>query len=116
MTTCVRKAVAEEVALELRRAGRPAPWLAVKAGIPYSTLSRKLRAQVDFTFTALAKIAEALDVSPSVFTPDACASASVEGMRGSRHAHGGAVPALRISRAISDERANRGFRHSDRGL
>jgi hypothetical protein len=79
MTTDVRKAVAEEVALELRRAGRPKPWLAVKAGIPYSTLSRKLRAQADFTFTDLAKIAEALGVSPSVFTPDVCLSASHPG-------------------------------------
>lgn len=79
MTTRVRKAVAEEVALELRRAGRLTPWLAVKAGIPYSTLNRKLRAQADFTVTDLAKIAGALGVSPSAFTPDLCVSAPHRG-------------------------------------
>lgn len=71
MTTDVEQAVASAVAFELSRADRSKKWLAEKTGIPYSTLDRKMKAQVDFTFTDLGRIASVLDVSPSAFTPPA---------------------------------------------
>lgn len=70
MTTTPRQAVASAVAFELTRADRSKKWLAEHSGIPYSTLDRKLRAQVDFTFTDLLRVADALGVEPSAFTPD----------------------------------------------
>lgn len=70
MTTAdVRREVASAVLLELNRADRTKRWLSQRAGIPYSTLDRKLNGHVDFTFTELAEIARALDVPPSTLTP-----------------------------------------------
>lgn len=69
MTTAVQQAIAASIAFELTRADRSKRWLSEQTGIPYSTLDRKMRARGDFTFTDLAKIAAALGVSPSAFTP-----------------------------------------------
>lgn len=69
MTTDVEQAVASAVTFELNRADRSKKWLAEQTGIPYSTLDRKMKAQADFTFTDLFRIASALEVSPSAFTP-----------------------------------------------
>ena len=69
MATDIRKTVAAAVAFELGRADRTKRWLSDRSGIPYSTLDRKLKAHVDFTFTELAAIAEALSIAPSRLTP-----------------------------------------------
>ena len=71
MTTDPRQSVAEAVAFEMSAADRSKRWLSAKTGIPYSTLNRKLRAEVDFTFGELFLIAQALGVPAARFTPDA---------------------------------------------
>lgn len=74
MTTYgLRTEVAGKVLIALTAAERSKKWLSLKTGIPYSTLDRKLRAQVEFNFGELAEIALALDVAPSTFTPSAFA-------------------------------------------
>lgn len=81
MATDIRTAVAAMVLLELNKADRTKRWLSDRAGIAYSTLDRKLRAHVDFTFTELFLIAEALGIeawrlTPEAFTPMQEAKAS----------------------------------------
>ncbi len=71
MATDTRREVASAVAFVLTEADRTKRWLSERTGIPYSTLSRKMKAQVDFTFTELFAIAEALGVAPSQLTPSA---------------------------------------------
>lgn len=65
--------MAEEVARNVSQAivtkGRTKLHIAEVTGIPYSTLSRKLLGRSEFTFTELALVAEALDVSPSSLIP-----------------------------------------------
>lgn len=69
MATEIRTEVASAVAFELSKADRTKRWLSDRTGIAYSTLDRKLKGHVDFTFTELWAIAEALGVDPSVLTP-----------------------------------------------
>lgn len=71
MATVIRTEVASAVAFELSKADRTKRWLSDRTGIPYSTLDRKLKGHVDFTFTELWSIAEVLGVEPSVLTPRA---------------------------------------------
>ena len=67
--------MAEEVARNVSQAivtkGLTKQRVAEVTGIPYSTLSRKLLGRSEFTFTELAVVAEALNVSPSSLIPDA---------------------------------------------
>lgn len=71
MATAIRTEIASGVTFELSKADRTKRWLSDRTGIAYSTLDRKLKGHVDFTFTELWSIAEALGVEPSVLTPTA---------------------------------------------
>ncbi len=71
MATDTRRTVAAAVAFEIGQADRSKRWLSDRTGIPYSTLDRKLKAQVDFNFSELFLIAEALRIDPSRLTPPA---------------------------------------------
>lgn len=51
--------------------------VADKTGIPYSTLSRKLKGRGDFSFEELFAIARATGVPASTFTPSAFAAERV---------------------------------------
>lgn len=59
----VRKAIAES--------GLTKTQVSEATGIPYSTLNRKVAGLSEFSLTELYRIACALRVSPSVFTPPA---------------------------------------------
>ena len=50
-------------------AGRSKTSLSDETGIPYPTLNRKAAGKVEFRFSELLLIADALGVSPSIFTP-----------------------------------------------
>lgn len=69
--------MAEEVARYVSQAivtkGLTKQHIAEVTGIPYSTLSRKLLGRTEFTFTELALVADALNVSPSSLIPSAFA-------------------------------------------
>lgn len=71
MATDARTAVAAAVAFELNAADRTKRWLSDRSGIPYSTLDRKLKGHVDFTFTELSAIADVLGIAPWKLTPPA---------------------------------------------
>lgn len=60
---------ASAVDAAIRRSGRTKLSISEETGIPYSTLNRKLAAKADFLFRELLEIAEAVGVSPSLFTP-----------------------------------------------
>jgi lambda repressor-like predicted transcriptional regulator len=62
--------VADAILSALREAHRSKRWLAAQSGIAYSTLRRKLDAQVDISVVDLARIAQALDRSPASMLPD----------------------------------------------
>lgn len=63
----------------LLRANRSRRWLATRTGIPYSTLRRKLQAHADLSVTDLARIAEALEVSPASLLPDTRITGKADG-------------------------------------
>lgn len=71
MATAISTEVASAVTFELSRADRTKRWLSDRTGIPYSTLDRKIKGHVEFTFTELWMIAEALGVAPAALTPKA---------------------------------------------
>jgi lambda repressor-like predicted transcriptional regulator len=50
-------------------AGRSKTSLSDETGIPYPTLNRKVAGKTEFSFSELFLIADALGVSPSMFTP-----------------------------------------------
>lgn len=71
MATELRTEIAAAVTFQRSKADRTKSWLSDRTGIPYSTLDRKLKGHVDFTFSDLWSIAEALGVQPSELTPRA---------------------------------------------
>lgn len=62
---------ADKVAATILRTGRSKASVAADAGIPQTTFGRKINGHVEFTFSELLRIANALGVSPSTFTPTA---------------------------------------------
>lgn len=62
---------AQAVREAIRSDGRTKLSLSEETGIPYPTLNRKLAAKTEFRFSELLAIAEALGVSPALFTPPA---------------------------------------------
>lgn len=70
MTNTAHNEVAEQIVLCLASAERSQQWTAEKAGMAYSTFRRKLHSDVPtFTVHELARIASALNVSPSQLLP-----------------------------------------------
>ena len=63
--------VADKVAATILRAGRSKASVAAAVGIPATTFGRKINGHVEFTFGELLKVADALEVAPSAFTPSA---------------------------------------------
>ncbi|WP_435298495.1 helix-turn-helix domain-containing protein [Timonella sp. A28] len=61
--------IARQIQEALSAEKRDKKWLSEKTGIPYSTLNRKMAAHVEFRFSELFSIAEALNISPALFTP-----------------------------------------------
>ncbi len=68
-TTEAREYVAAEVRAALARDGRSAAQLATDSGIPRSSLSKKMRAQVSLTVEETLAIAVALNVDPASLLP-----------------------------------------------
>lgn len=69
----VREFVAAEVRAALARDGRSAAQLATDSGIPRSSLSKKMRAQVSITAEELLAISKALAIDPGTLLPSASA-------------------------------------------
>lgn len=67
--TEAREYVAAEVRAALARDGRTAAQLAADAGIPRSSLSKKMRALVAFNVEEVLAIALALSIDPGVLLP-----------------------------------------------
>ena len=65
-----REYVAAEVRAALARDGRSAAQLAADAGIPRSSLSKKMRATVAFTVEEVLAIALALEIDPAALLPN----------------------------------------------
>lgn len=63
--------VAGKVAAAILASGLSRRSVADAAGIPPTTFGRKLKGLVEFTFSELLRIADALGVKPSAFTPTA---------------------------------------------
>lgn len=63
--------VADKVAAAILRAEVSKASVASSAGIPTTTFSRKINGHVEFTFGELVRLADALNVTPSTFTPTA---------------------------------------------
>ncbi|WP_313278949.1 helix-turn-helix domain-containing protein [Timonella senegalensis] len=61
--------IAQQVLNALDNEKRSKRWLSDITGIPYSTLNRKMSAHVEFRFSELLAIAEALHLSPEKFLP-----------------------------------------------
>lgn len=61
--------VAELIIEQLDTQSRSVRWLSETTGIPYSTLSRKVRGKADIGANEMVVIADALGVHPSVITP-----------------------------------------------
>lgn len=61
--------IAQQVQAALVKEDRSKRWLSDKTGIPYSTLNRKMSGHVEFRFSELLYIAEALRVAPQMFLP-----------------------------------------------
>lgn len=75
-TTEAREYVAAEVRAALARDGRSAAQLATDSGIPRSSLSKKMRAQVSLTVEEALAIATALGIDPGVLLPSSTRSAA----------------------------------------
>ena len=75
-TTEAREYVAAEIRAALARDGRSAAQLAADAGIPRSSLSKKLRAQVSLTVEEALAISRALSIDPGALLPPTVASAA----------------------------------------
>lgn len=69
MSNPITEWTAAAVRAAIADAGRSKTSLSDETGIPYPTLNRKCAAKSDFSFADLLLIAEALGVSPSLFTP-----------------------------------------------
>ena len=67
--TEAREYIAAEARAALARDGRSAAQLAEAAGIPRSSLSKKLRGLVSFTVEEVVAIAVALDIDPAALVP-----------------------------------------------
>lgn len=63
--------VADKVAACILRAGVSKASVASAAGIPSTTFGRKINGHVEFTFSELLRIAEAVGVAPSTLAPSA---------------------------------------------
>lgn len=61
--------IAQQVQNALDNEQRSKRWLSDTTGIPYSTLNRKMSGHVEFRFSELLSIAEALRISPKKFLP-----------------------------------------------
>ncbi|WP_333810751.1 helix-turn-helix domain-containing protein [Timonella senegalensis] len=61
--------IAQQVQNALDNEQRSKRWLSDTTGIPYSTLNRKMSGHVEFRFSELLSIAEALHISPKKFLP-----------------------------------------------
>jgi transcriptional regulator with XRE-family HTH domain len=79
VTAFERRVVTETIADVLRSEKRSQRWLAQRSGTPISTLRRKLSMRADFTVTEIARIAEALDVSPASLMPPLRSTGEVAG-------------------------------------
>ncbi|MFS0854583.1 helix-turn-helix domain-containing protein [Microbacterium sp. 179-I 3D4 NHS] len=79
MTAFERHLVAEAVADALQGEKRSKRWLARRSEIPLSTLRRKMQGKADFTVTEIARIAEALEVSPASLLPPLRSTGEVAG-------------------------------------
>lgn len=75
-TTEAREYIAAEVRAALARDGRTAAQLAEASGIPKSSLSKKLRAQVALTAEEVVAIAIALGIDPGAVLPATVAKAA----------------------------------------
>lgn len=75
-TEDTREYVAAEVRAALARDGRSAAQLAADTGIPRSSLSKKMRAQVSLTVEEALAIATALGIDPGVLLPSSTRSAA----------------------------------------
>ena len=62
--------VAALINAELADSGRSVRWLSETTGIPYTTLTRKLRGLSDIGSNEMVIIATRLEVHPSAITPD----------------------------------------------
>lgn len=71
MATELNQEVANLVLKHMGDAEMSRASLALKSGIPLTTLRRKLDALVGFNFEELYRVAAALSTSPSAFTPQA---------------------------------------------
>lgn len=69
MATEINQEVANLVLKEMGSAEMSRAALALKSGIPLTTLRRKLDGLVGFNFEELYRIAAALSTTPSAFTP-----------------------------------------------
>ncbi len=65
----VQKDLIERIGTEMERSDLSARELAARAGIPFSTLARKLVGGGDFGFDELFAIAEVLEITPSELAP-----------------------------------------------
>lgn len=74
MATELNQEVANLVLKEMGDAEISRQALAIKSGIPLTTLRRKLDAVVGFNFEELYRVAGALGTLPSAFTPSAFTS------------------------------------------
>ena len=63
--------IAKTVAQAILDSGASKLEVSEKTGIPYATLSRKIKGTSDFTWRELLAIAEFLGLSPARFTPPA---------------------------------------------
>lgn len=69
MSISVVQSVASAVQQAIADSDRSKRSLSDQTGIAYATLNRKLAGKTEFQFSELLAIAEALAVSPSLFTP-----------------------------------------------
>lgn len=69
MATEINQEVARLVLAEMGKAEVSRASLAASSGVPLTTLRRKLDGHVPFNFEELYRVASALSVKPSAFTP-----------------------------------------------
>lgn len=68
--------VADKVAAAILRVGKSKASVANAAGIPITTFTRKINGHTEFTFGELMRVASAIGVPPSEFTPSAFVAAA----------------------------------------
>lgn len=69
MDHSLARELADKVAACILRSGHSKASVAVGAGIPYTTFTRKINGHTEFTLSELLRIAAVLGVPPSTFAP-----------------------------------------------